>query len=134
MRALLRMEVCPICELPISVRKRPNCSLAIRMGAKGSKKKYGVDPESSAIERSKAIREFHAPICKTCRLPVDECKKRKIAKALKAHNDNPPVQEGPLGLYVPELNLTEAILSIECHPPNLSDINPIIPEWYKENE
>ena len=129
-----RIEVCPICHLPGTSARRPNCPLFTRMCSPGEKKKWADSIEDSAKKRICALSKFHPDICEVCRLPSSDCKKAKIKIAIRRQEMAAPVQ-GPLGPYVPEIDLHEAIKDIECHPPNRKEYTPVIPTWFtKESQ
>lgn len=133
-RALPVVIICPVCRLPGTRHMRPNCSLMARLGMIGSMHKWADTRDASGKERSSMLREYHPEICPVCRIPLHECRKAKAKQAVKDHEKVEPV-EGPLGPYIPALDVMVAIESIQCKPPAKDgDYTPVIPDWWHPGE
>lgn len=132
-------ESCPICQfaerLLVAEGKKapPFCSFFTRCQGL----KFDDDPKVSAKKRSEYFRRFHADVCQTCRLPLDQCRASKVRRAIgrrkrevrEAIETNP---HGPqMDAYMTPEQITAAADAMECKPPRL-DYAPKKPSWYSE--
>lgn len=119
------LECCPICTRPAyRVKFRPD---GCKFFARCLQLKMDEKPAKSAQERSKAFRAYHAEVCGICKVPLEECRLKKVRKALKVVANAPVTFFSPVGSD----EVSRCADRLKCAEPK-RDYNPIFPEWYKE--
>ncbi len=131
---------CPICSLPAAKpaikEVNPQGKVVKESAVQGCtffarchQLKLADDKAESDARRSEMFRQFHADICDTCKLPKEECKRkriqayeRKVAKLVREKVRKDPYIQGS------EITAMLAEKS-ECRPPKRG-YTQVLPAWW----